>query len=359
MAGTLAGNLPLARFSQPTLAGSLSAFAGVTLAGVLTERNMAFAGTGLVFTPSISGYTGAVASFALVLPPPGLDIRRASHIAADLALAASDITGLAGVIGEVAVVSPVLTAAFVGYGNEIAVLALSGPLPRPTIQILSGGVATFSPTGRIVQPSLSGLTGEAGTFAATLLAHTLAGTGYSPVTGSIGGTLPVLVFDAELWQALTAAFRAWALNTRRAALTEYDNFEFNSFTKFNGKVVAAGPAGIFELSGQATDAGTAIDADVLTGAEDFGTTFNKRVPRVYLGYSAAGPLEFRTVVSKDGTRIYLLPYNGQDLVQRRRVPIGRGPKSPWWQFGVTNRDGADFLISDILVYPEKSSRRVL
>lgn len=357
--GTLSANLLLPAFSDPTLAGTLSIFGDATIDGVLTEQGIFLRGTLLPLTASITGTSGGLASFALELNLPTLALLPASALAADLLVGTLAVTGLAGTVGTLAVWSPVLVPALSGSAAGIGILALTGPLARPTVTFVVGGVGTFAGTGRIVVPSLAGLVGQVGTISESLLVPTLIAVSYGPYTGTLGGYLPVVILDAALFETITAAYRAWALNTRRRALTEYDNFNFNSFAQFNGKIVAAGPSGVFELSDQDDDAGTDIAADILTGAQDFGTTFNKRVPRIYSGYSATGPLEFRTTVSKDGTRVYLLPYNGQNALQQRRVPVGRGPKSRYWQFGIMNRDGADFTVSDILVYPEKTVRRVL
>lgn len=159
--------------------------------------------------------------------------------------------------------------------------------------------------------------------------------------------------------AISTAYRTWVLNVRKAALTEYNNFAFNTLTIFKGQTLAAGPAGLFNLSSQADDDGSDINASIITGKNDFGTSFNKRIPRIYIGYSTDGDTEFHTITSQDGTRKYLLEHNGISDIQQRRVKIGRGPKSRYWQFGIQNRAGKDFSIESVLVYPEKTSRRII
>lgn len=187
--------------------------------------------------------------------------------------------------------------------------------------------------------------------------HTLEAAGFGPYTTVAALILLPHTLSASAVQDITAAFRAWALNLRKAALTEYTPFTFNSFASFNGKVYAAGSGGIRELGSQDDDAGTNIDATVRTGQHNFGTSFNKRVPRLYLGYKATGDLEVRTITGEDGRRSYLLDYNGNPNIHQRRVPIGRGPKSPYWQFEVINRGGADFLIDHVLAYSAEVTRR--
>jgi hypothetical protein len=188
--------------------------------------------------------------------------------------------------------------------------------------------------------------------------YVLVADAYAAYTMSGINTMPMYQLSARMTQAVTAAFRAWALNLRTRALTEYTNFSFNSFASYAGKVYAAGPTGVFEVGAQDTDAGTAIDASARTGKHHFGTTLGKRVPRIYLGHHAAGDLEFRTMTGEGGTRAYLLPWNNVTDLQQRRVPVGRGPKSVYWQFEVANRGGVDFDLDNIQAYPENSKRRV-
>lgn len=357
--GTVSANLLLPRLGVPTLFGSLSIFPSAALSGVLSEQGVILSGTLLPVTSAITGYSGASGTFALQLELPALALLPGSALLADLPAGVFSGTMVTGNLGALLASGPVLVPVLSAYSDGVGAVSGLLPLARPSVTLLVGTYGSFSGTvGRVV-PAFSGLVGSVGTAAGILAVPVLLVSGYGPYIGTMGGYLTLPILEADAAQAIAAAFRAWALNTRHRALTEYDNFGFNSFALFNGKVVAAGPAGVFELSGQDDDAGTDIAASILTGAEDFGTSFNKRVPRIYAGYVATGPLYFRTVVSKDGVRVYLLPYNGQTALQQRRVPVGRGPKSRYWQFGVANKDGADFTISDILVYPERTVRRVL
>lgn len=192
----------------------------------------------------------------------------------------------------------------------------------------------------------------------TAPAYVLVSVGYGPYTIDGANVLPAYQLRASVSTAIAALFRTWVLNVRRKALTEYTNFAFNSFATCGGRNFGASSQGVFELAAQDLDAAATIPAVIRTGQHFFGTTVAKRVPRIYTGYKATGAMEFRTITSADATRAYLLPWNGTADIQLRRVPINRGPKSTYWQFEVANRDGSDFLIEALELYPEKTRRRV-
>ncbi len=202
-----------------------------------------------------------------------------------------------------------------------------------------------------------GYSGAVSSAGLDLPAYTAAASGHGPYTAIASLVLAPHTLEASASSAIATAFRAWALNLRKTALTEYSPFQFNSFATFDGKVYGASAAGIMELGAQQTDAGSSIAATVRTGQHAFGTSYLKRVPRIYVGYKATGDMEFRTITGEDGTRAYLLDHNGNLNLHQRRVPVGLGPKSPYWQFEFANRDGADFTIDHVLAHSAKVTRR--
>jgi hypothetical protein len=212
----------------------------------------------------------------------------------------------------------------------------------------------------IIRPRLvtTGLSGANGTMGMEF-PFTFALAGYPPYEGTMAVFYPTPTVEIGITSEIAAATRTWVLNLRRKALTEYSNFEFNSYGVFRDALLSAGDAGLFLHAGQDDDAGTPIAARVRTGKESFGTSLNKRVPRIYANFRANGDMRFMTITSQGGERVYALPYNGLDEVQERRVPVGRGPKSPYWQFEMLNVNGSDFLIEKMQPYPEKSYRRVV
>jgi hypothetical protein len=259
-------------------------------------------------------------------------------------------------VGDLELPTYTLNASLLSAGTMAGASTLPAYLIAATL--LPGGVGQAALLLPAHEITATGFSGSVLNAANNLPLYVLVSDAFAAYTLTGANTLPMYQLTARMTSAITAAFRAWALNLRTQAMTEYTNFSFNSFAAYNGKLYAAGPAGVFEVGTQDTDANTGIDASLRTGKHNFGTTFGKRVPRIYLGHHTVGDLEFRTMTGEGGTRAYLLPWNNVTDLQQRRVPVGRGPKSVYWQFEVANRAGADFDLDNMQFYPEVSKRRV-
>lgn len=310
-------------------------------------------------TSSMSMLVGGAWSFDGPVPAVTSELLWANSIDVELPAATLAAIGLAGEIGSVAKSLPAVLVSATMLSSGFASIDAQVPAVLITASGVQNNLGTIAVTLHPITVSVSALTGTASTVSVSLPVITGALSGYATYALTMAVTLPVVRLEAEAVQTLAAAFRTWVLNTRKQALTEYDTFTFNSYATFRGVVLAANTSGLFKLTGQNTDAGSAITATVRTGQTDFATGLNKRVPRLYVGYETGGDLHFTTITSQDGRRTYLLPDNQIRGVQQRRVPVGRGPKSPYWQFEVGNVNGSDFLIEHLDVYPEVSKRRVV
>ena len=320
------GRLP---FGEVVLQSFTVSSIGGTKSGVITFQPFTVAGTGhdanegvIVFESFMMAGTGQELSFnksVLIAPSPTL-------------------------------VSTILAGALLQF-------SAAAPIPLLVVTGVSPIVITASNT--VVLPTIQAtlLTGNILTALLTTIVPILAATGYSAFTITFEGKAPLPRLESRLSAAILEAYRTWVLNTRKLGLTEYTNFSFNSFALFNGKVLAVGANGVVELGTQDFDNATQITARVRTGKNDFDSSMLKRVPRIYTGLTTDGDMIFRTVTSEGGERAYLLNSNGITDIQQRRVPVGKGPKSRFWQFEVENKDGADFSIHDVLVYPTDLRRR--
>lgn len=247
----------------------------------------------------------------------------------------------------------------VAITGDVVEVELRAPAPMLTAVGISPPIVTLAIVAPRPLRSISAYTGSVGTFAGESPAPTLVLTGYPAYVMSAVLTAPSPQLSAQLTAAITAAFRTWVLNTRKGALSEYGpEFAFNSYATFNGQVLAAGASGVVVLGAQALDNAAAITARVRTGKESFGSSVLKRVPRIYTSGSYPGDMLFRTITTESGERTYSLPMNGVTGLQQRRVPVGKGPKSRFWQYEIENVAGADFSTNDIQVYPVALRRRV-
>lgn len=307
---------------------------------------------------SASGLSGEVFTFAETAPVPELEMGTKDFVetAPVPLLTATAVTGELITVTATAPL-PILTAAL--DNPAIITAANSAAAPQLAAAMAAGNIITAALLARAPRLSAQGLTGHVGTALLTAATPIMEAAGYPAYTITFAGTAPLPQMDAVLGATVAAAYRTWVLNLRKGALTEYDGFAFNSFAVFNGVVLAAGPAGVFSLGTQATDAGTAITGRVKTGQDAFGESVHKRVPRLYVGYDTDGDMLFRVITTEGGSRTYSLPDNHVRGIQQRRVPIGKGVKSRYFQFETENVAGADFSVSDILAYPTKLRRRVM
>lgn len=312
--------------------------------------------------PAISmeatGVTGSVNSATVTLPLLVLDAASSGYALLEIPVTL-DAYAAAGNTADAAVQLPAATILAILQAANLA----TGEAIFPPLSLSATGLAAndsrFSDTFPLLQLVASGLAGRVGESSLVLPALVLSAQAFSTNTGTVNGVLPMWELDAAAFSAIAEAYRAWALNVRSSALTEYTGVPFNSAGTFRGKVLVAGASGVHVLGENSSDNGIAIDAAAKTAIVDFDTTFAKRVPRIYVGCKAEKDMEFRTITTQDGPRAYLLPRNGNEEVQQRRVPINRGPKSRFWQFEITNREGGDFTVVDVLVRPELIKRRVV
>ncbi|MCR4302147.1 MAG: hypothetical protein NUV51_11090 [Sulfuricaulis sp.] len=242
--------------------------------------------------------------------------------------------------------------------GEIITVSIRVPAPVLVATALNPAIITFS--GVIRPPVLSAqiLTGNDATFYGTVVAPILVAAGYPVATITFAGFVPAPYLSAAMSAAVASAYRTWVLNTRKGALTEYNNFSFNSYAVFNGVVLGCGPSGIVTLGTQDADGSTAIGSTVKSGADNFGTSVIKRVPRIYLDYKTTGDAQFKMITTEGGSRTYALNWNSVTGTQTRRIPVGKGPKSVRWQWEYTNVAGADFDLNAVLAYPTATRRRV-
>ena len=324
-----------------------------TLPEVLNSISITAPAPSLVST----GLTSAVITFNQTAPTPTLSIGTKDFVqsAPTPTLSATLLSG-----GVITVVAKAATPIVNGLIDNPTIITASNTAstPRLSAALLAGQVATAALAA--ASPSLTAqiFTGEVITASLTAATPIMAAAGYPAYTITFAGSAPTPYLSSLLSGPASANYHTWCLNTRKSAITEYDNFDFNSYTVFQGKVIAANANGLVELGLQDNDAGTAIDAVMTTGQESFASSLHKRVPRIYVGYSTDGDMRFSTITVEGGTRTYALDYNGVVGTQQRRIGVGKGPRSRFWQFSVANVNGADFEINDLNVFVTKIKRRV-
>lgn len=359
--GTASVSLPLKTISA---AGTQEPYALIDLLAPTLEAagltgEVGTADTSLIVKSiSATGLTGTLGTADADLPLKTIDARGLDSLEDTLPVKTIEAEGLTGVVADADITLPAKTLSAEGVAGIIA--DVDSALPAKTLSAEGSAEIVHSATVTLpmLRVSATGFVGTVGTAIATLPAKTISAAGYVEITATGAATLPLLQIAASGYGALPTTYRTWALNTKNRALTEYTNLAFNSFALFKGAVLAASDSGIFVMGTQATDAGTVIAATVRDGAMDYGSSFLKRIPRIYVAGEQDGDVVFRTICTESGTRSYLLPFNGAGL-RSRRVPVGKGPKSRYWSWEIANQAGAGFSYSSVAVYPEELRRRVV
>jgi hypothetical protein len=164
--------------------------------------------------------------------------------------------------------------------------------------------------------------------------------------------------SADVWYKDPARI-AWLMNTETAAVSWYDNFDFESIAQLPGKVLAVGPDGLYELTG-ATDSDEQIDAAVVSGLADFEAAQTKRVEEMYFSYTSDGVISVTAEAYESGHApyMYLLEQRAANVPRNSRATPGKGLWGRYWRMTIRNVAGADFEIHDASVDIAVSTRRV-
>ena len=140
------------------------------------------------------------------------------------------------------------------------------------------------------------------------------------------------------------------------AVTQYCNYDFNSFCQIGDKHYGASDDGIFELVGD-DDAGENIEAWFELPMSDFGISNVKRLRRIYLGYEATGTLKIKVKDNEENERAYRLENIAQNKQIGGRATIDRDQLGRYWAERIENVNGAYFAIDSIEVVPVVLPRR--
>lgn len=181
---------------------------------------------------------------------------------------------------------------------------------------------------------------------------------------SAGSLLNALLNDAVLATIRLniggELFTGWVLNADSLAPSEYQfaDLQFNSACKHGDTYLLAADDGIYQFT-EETGVETVMTY-IKTGKTDFGSDLKKRVVNSYMVYSASGQMVLKVTTSEFGnlvTRNYRMTPQAADTTDTRRIDIGKGIKSRYWQFEVVG-EGVDCDIDEIGMLPIVLSRRI-
>lgn len=149
-------------------------------------------------------------------------------------------------------------------------------------------------------------------------------------------------------------YTAWTMNTRNSAVTQYENFEFNSFARIGNKYIGAGAEGIYELLGD-DDAGQDIVATLRGGYMQFGGTHLSRLKAAYISVRAPNAEVYLKIITADGAT-YGYRVDTRSM-RNTKVHMGKGMKARYFAYELVST-GQDFDLDTLEFVPLVVQRRV-
>ena len=150
---------------------------------------------------------------------------------------------------------------------------------------------------------------------------------------------------------------SYVVNANTFAVTKYRNYNFNSYAHLEGIYYGVNDDGIYELDGS-DDAGTTIDATITMGKKDFDSKQLKSIPQVYIGAHTNGDIILKVVTDSGAARFYRMKEQTSGDLKTTRVTLGKGLRSRYWQFELTNVNGADLTLDSIAFLAVGLTRRI-
>ena len=151
-------------------------------------------------------------------------------------------------------------------------------------------------------------------------------------------------------------YSGWVMNTRNNAVTEYDNYPFNSFTKIGQTYYGANSSGLYALDGD-TDDGDEILASATLGIMDFSGETKTLLGDCFLALRSDGEVLIK-IKSDDNIERWYKISSTDDVLGDKRAKPAKGVKSRYWTFTLENIDGSDFEITEFTLIPVSLKRRL-
>ena len=148
-------------------------------------------------------------------------------------------------------------------------------------------------------------------------------------------------------------FTAWAINTATLGVSEYGNYEFNSYAEFGGRYLGASSSGLYTLDG-GSDAGTDVIATLRSGFTQFAGAKLAVLDAAYLGVRGDGDFVFKVVTAEGKTHTYAARV---DSMKTAKVTLGRGLRTRYIAFELVST-GQDFDLESVEFSPLDLVRRV-
>jgi len=147
------------------------------------------------------------------------------------------------------------------------------------------------------------------------------------------------------------------MNSENFAVTNYDNYNFNSFCEFNGQYYGASSDGVYLLEGPRDGTTTYINSLIRTGRLDFETSNLKNIPQAYLGFTGDGDIVLKVTSDADIETWYTLTSSEAGL-HTDRVTLAKGQIGRYWQFELVTQNNTELELDTLELIPIILKRKV-
>jgi hypothetical protein len=153
-----------------------------------------------------------------------------------------------------------------------------------------------------------------------------------------------------------SGFTTFVFNPPLNAVTEYTNYNFNSFAKLGEQYYGASEKGLYLLEGVLDDE-DCIQVKIQTAAMDFGTSNLKQVSQMYLGVDQDGDIIMKVMIDGNAQSLYRLPVASNHL-STQRIKLSKGLVGRYFQFELITQDNTVFNLDSIEFYPMPFGRKI-
>lgn len=157
---------------------------------------------------------------------------------------------------------------------------------------------------------------------------------------------------------------AWVVAEVAKSSRRYLNYAFTGYAEIAGRYYGVKADGVYLLEG-ATDAGTAINASINPGRQDYSVPTRKRQETAYLHFgSSAGSIAFATgvmhlTITDDQGNAYTYDTDrNASQIQVQRIKVGRGLTGTYLSYRITNDLGSPFELVGFELMAVEMKRRV-
>lgn len=138
-----------------------------------------------------------------------------------------------------------------------------------------------------------------------------------------------------------------SMNISNFAITQYCNYQYNSFCKMGEKYYATNSTGIYELGGN-IDPDSNITAMIELPLSMWNVETLHRIRSLIFDYFSDGDLEVSVEDSSGNVIINNLYMSQSGISNGVKLPIGRTLSDKYFKIIITNINGCDFFIDKII-----------